>query len=61
MIWIVILAALAVIGLVALAVYAAQLRHKLGDVTHEISVVGDRVNQVTALLGQLQLPPGGRD
>lgn len=61
MIWIVIFAGLAVAGLVALTVYAVQLRHRFGDVRHEVSVVGDRVGQVTTLLERLELPPGRRD
>ena len=31
------------------------------EVRHEIAVVEDRVTQVTALLGKLELPPGRRD
>ena len=61
MTWIVIISILATAGLIALVVYAVLLVQKVGDVRHEIAVVEDRVTQVTALLGQLELPPGRRD
>lgn len=61
MTWIVIIGILAAAGLIALVVYAVLLVQKLGDVRHEIGVVEDRVTQVTALLGQLELPPGRLD
>lgn len=61
MTWIAILAGLALLGLVALAIHAAQLRHRFDDVHHEVAVVADRARQVTALLGRLELPPGRRD
>ncbi len=60
MTWIVIIGILAAAGLIALVVYAVLLVQKVGDVRHEIAVVEDRVTQVTALLGQLELPPGRR-
>lgn len=61
MTWIVIIGILAAAGLIALVVYAVLLVQKVGDVRHEIAVVEDRVTQVTALLGQLELPPGRLD
>ena len=61
MTWIVIIGILAAAGLIALVVYAVLLVQKVGDVRHEIGVVEDRVTQVTALLGQLERPPGRRD
>lgn len=61
MTWIVIIGILVAAGLIALVVYALLLVQKVGDVRHEIAVVEDRVTQVTALLGQLELPPGRRD
>lgn len=61
MIWIVIFGTLALAGAVALVVYAVGLAHKAADVRHEIEVVGDRAGQITALVGQLELPPFGRD
>ena len=61
MTWIVIIGILAAAGLIALVVYAVLLVQKVGDVRHEIGVVEDRVTQVTALLGQLELPPGRLD
>ena len=61
MTWIVIIGILAAAGLIALVVYAVLLVQKVGDVRHEIGVVEDRVTQVTALLGELELPPGRRD
>lgn len=59
MTWIVIIGILAAAGLIALVVYAVLLVQKVGDVRHEIAVVEDRVTQVTALLGQLELPRAG--
>lgn len=60
-IWIVVFCALALGGAVVLAVYAVSLAHKAEDVRHEIGVVVDRANQISALVGRLELPPAKRD
>lgn len=61
MIWILIFAGLAVAGLVALAVGVVLLGHKAADTRHEVEVTAGRVRQISALLGQVDLPRRRRD
>ncbi|MBB1513834.1 hypothetical protein H5399_14685 [Tessaracoccus sp. MC1627] len=56
MIWVAVVGGIAVLGFVAVAVYAVMLRHKMDDVMAEVAVVRKRVEEIGVLIGQLDLP-----
>jgi hypothetical protein len=64
--WVIVFAAIAVLGLVMLVCYAVWLSHKTADVLSEVGVLADRGAQLGELLGQIQVPqaalaPGSPD
>lgn len=61
MIWVIFLLALAVGGVVALALYAVSLAHRAADVKAEVDQLVVRADEMRTLVGQLELPSGHRD
>ncbi|MGA4507688.1 hypothetical protein ACQB6R_08240 [Propionibacteriaceae bacterium G1746] len=57
MIWVWVFLAIAVAGLITMISYAVWLFHKAGDVYAEVKMLGRRGEELTALLGQLDLDP----
>lgn len=55
-IWVAVVGGIAVLGFVAVAVYAVMLRHKMDDVMAEVAVVRSRAVEIGVLIGQLDLP-----
>lgn len=56
MIWVIVVAAVAVLALVMAVCYAAWLAHKTSDLFAELKVLGDRVGQLGELMGQIRPP-----
>lgn len=61
MIWIIVVGSLALAGAIVLAVQAVSLLHKVADVKAEIQMLNRRGDELSTLVGQLQLPSGRRD
>lgn len=61
MVWVIVLLALALGGVVALALYAVSLAHKVADVKAEVDSLMARGDELRTLVGQLELPSGHRD
>lgn len=61
MIWVLVLLAIALGGVIALALYAVSLSHRAADVKAEIDQLGLRVDELRTLVGQLEQPSGRRD
>ncbi|MCG6566273.1 hypothetical protein ACX1DX_05065 [Tessaracoccus sp. Y36] len=61
MIWVVVVGALALAGVVALVIHAVSLGHKAADVKAEITVLNERRAELRTLLGQLERTPAQRD
>jgi hypothetical protein len=57
MLWVLVVAALAVLGLVVVASYTVWLAHKLSDVWAEIRVLTERSARLFELLAQIGAPP----
>lgn len=60
MIWVLVFGGVALAGLVTLVAYAVWLAHKASDLFSEMRVVGSRLGEITALLGNIEVP-GARD
>jgi len=45
------------LGFIGLAVSAVMLKHKADDVMAEVTMVGQRVDELRTLVAQLELPP----
>jgi hypothetical protein len=56
-IWVLVFGGIALVGLIMLISYGVWLAHKAADVMSEISVLGDRADQLADLLSQIQSPP----
>lgn len=61
MVWIVIVAVLAVAGGAALAVYAAGLRHRVESLRAETAVTTDRVKEIATLVRRVDVTALRRD
>ena len=61
MIWVVVIAAVALAGMIVLALYAVSLAHKVDDVKNEVGVVTVRAQEIAQLVGQVRLPTLNRD
>lgn len=61
MLWVVVVAVLALGGLVTLVCYAVWLAHKTADVLGEVAVLGDQAGQLADLVGQIRAPGDVRD
>jgi len=51
----------ALLGFVGIAVAAVAVMHKAEDVMAEVAMVRARVDELSTLVGQLELPPGSRE
>jgi len=60
-IWIAVVGGVALLGLVGIAVAAVAVMHKAEDVMAEVAMVRARVDELSTLVGQLELPPGSRE
>jgi len=58
-VWVFVFGGIALVGLVVLIAYAVWLAHKTSDVMSELSVLADRGDQLTELLGQIRVPELG--
>lgn len=56
MIWIAVVGGVALLGLVGIAVAAVAVMHKAEDVMAEVAMVRARADELSALVGQLELP-----
>lgn len=56
-IWTAVVGGLALLGFIGLAVSAVMLKHKADDVMAEVTMVGQRVDELRTLVAQLELPP----
>lgn len=54
MIWVAIVGAVTLAGVVALVIYGIGLKHKFDDVMVEARMVQERTQEISALLGQVQ-------
>lgn len=61
MIWIAVVGGVALLGFVGIAVAAVAVMHKAEDVMAEVAMVRARVDELSTLVGQLELPPGSRE
>lgn len=57
MLWVLIFAGIAVAGLVVAISYAVWLWHKASDLFSEVEMLGQRVEELTALLAQIEPTP----
>jgi hypothetical protein len=55
-IWVLVFAAVGVVGLVVAVSYAVWLAHKAADVLAELSVLGQRGGQLLGLLEEIRVP-----
>ena len=56
MIWIAVVGGVALLGFVGIAVAAVAVMHKAEDVMAEVAMVRARVDELSTLVGQLELP-----
>ena len=56
MVWVIVLVVIAVLGVAMVVGYAIWLAHKASDVFGELKVVGDRLGQLSEILGRLEFP-----
>ena len=56
MIWVLVFAAIAVVGLVMLVFYGVWLAHKAADVLAEVGVLTERGGQLIHLLEEIRVP-----
>ncbi len=61
MIWIAVVGGVALLGFLGIAVAAVAVMHKAEDVMAEVAMVRARVDELSTLVGQLELPPGSRE
>lgn len=61
MIWIAVVGGVALLGFIGIAVAAVAVMHKAEDVMAEVAMVRARVDELSTLVGQLELPPGSRE
>ena len=61
MIWVAVVGAIALAGMVALVIYGIGLKHKFDDVMVEANVVATRAREMRALVGQVQQALPKRD
>jgi len=57
MLWVLIFAGIAVAGLIVAVSYAVWLWHKASDLFSEVEMLGQRVDELTALLAQIEPTP----
>jgi len=60
-IWIAVVGGVALLGFLGIAVAAVAVMHKAEDVMAEVAMVRARVDELSTLVGQLELPPGSRE
>lgn len=56
MVWVIVFATIALAGLIMVISYAVWLAHKAADLFSEIEMLGDRANELAALLERVELP-----
>jgi hypothetical protein len=56
MVWVIVFGGIALAGLVMVICYAVWLAHKSSDVWSEISMLADRADELTELVGQIRVP-----
>lgn len=61
MIWIAVVGGVALLGFLGIAVAAVAVMHKAEDVMAEVAMVRARADELSTLVGQLELPPGSRE
>ena len=61
MTWIAVVGGVALLGFLGIAVAAVAVMHKAEDVMAEVAMVRARVDELSTLVGQLELPPGSRE
>ena len=59
MLWVIVFASIALVGLVVLVSYGVWLAHLTADVLSEVAVLADRGGQLAGLLAQVGVPPAG--
>lgn len=57
MVWVFVIAGIALAGLVLVVCYAVWMAHKISDLTSEFAMLGQRAQELQDLLSQLQTPP----
>ncbi len=57
MLWVLIFAGIAAAGLIVTISYAVWLWHKASDLFSEVEMLGQRVEELTALLSQIEPTP----
>jgi len=60
MLWVLIFAGIAVAGLVVAVSYAVWLWHKASDLFSEVEMLGQRVDELTTLLAQIEPTPAAQ-
>lgn len=56
MVWVIVFAAIALIGIVTVLGYAIWLWHKASDLFSEIEMLGRRAEELAELVGRIELP-----
>ena len=56
MIWVIVFAGIALVGLVMLISYAVWLAHKAADVWSEVDMLAVRADELSRLLAQIEVP-----
>ncbi|PFG16524.1 hypothetical protein ATK74_1069 [Propionicimonas paludicola] len=60
MLWVLIFAGIAVAGLIVAISYAVWLWHKASDLFSEVEMLGQRVDELTTLLSQIEPTPAAQ-
>lgn len=59
MFWVILFAAIALLGLAMVVSYGVWLAHKVADVASEVRVLGGQAEQLSALLSQIEVRQAG--
>lgn len=57
MMWVLIFAGIAIVGLATVVSYGVWLAHKLSDVMSEVEMLGTRAEELGELVGQIRFEP----
>jgi len=60
MLWVLVFAGIALAGLIVAVSYAVWLWHKASDLFSEVEMLGQRVEELTALLSQIEPTPAAQ-